>query len=100
MYYSEWCGFCHRARALLDAKGVEWTGIDTDMTAGARQEMMARGGGRTVPQIFIDGTPIGGCQELYLLETEGRLDDLLGLAGASGHGASTAESGDDDGAGR
>jgi glutaredoxin 3 len=87
MYYSEWCGFCHRARALLQAKGVAWTGIDVDMTAGARQEMMARGGGRTVPQIFVDGAPIGGCEEIYALEAAGRLDALLGLAPAEGRGA-------------
>jgi len=99
MYYSEWCGFCHRARALLDAKGVEWTGIDADMTAGARQEMVARGGGRTVPQIFIDDTPIGGCDELYMLDRDGRLDALLGLAGAADGGATAAESGGDDRAG-
>lgn len=92
MYYSEWCGFCHRARALLDAKDVQWTGIDVDMTAGARQEMMKRGGGRTVPQIFVDGAPIGGCQELYALEAEGRLESILGLAPATGPGRD-----DDDG---
>jgi glutaredoxin 3 len=69
MYYSEWCGFCHRARALLESKGVAWSGIDADMTAGARQEMMARGGGRTVPQ---DG--------------DGRLDELLGRAEEGGDG--------------
>jgi glutaredoxin 3 len=92
MYYSEWCGFCHRARALLEAKGVEWAGIDADMTAGARQEMMARGGGRTVPQIFIDGAPIGGCQELYVLDGDGRLDQLLGMTGeADGEGGDGAE---------
>ena len=60
MYFSEWCGFCHRARALLVMKGVQWTGHDVDMVAAARQEMIGRGGGRTVPQLFVDGTPIGG----------------------------------------
>jgi glutaredoxin 3 len=100
MYYSEWCGFCHRARALLDAKGVEWTGIDADMTAGARREMVARGGGRTVPQIFIDGTPIGGCQELYMLDGDGRLDALLGLADPAEGAASVPPSEGDDGSRR
>lgn len=80
MYYSEWCGFCHRARALLEAKGAQWTGHDVDTVAAARQEMIGRGGGRTVPQIFVDGAPIGGCAELFALEAEGRLDAVLGLA--------------------
>lgn len=98
MYYSEWCGFCHRARALLDAKGVPWTGIDVDMTQGARQEMRERGGGHTVPQIFIDGAPIGGCQEIYALEAEGRLDALLGVASADLDGGRT-DAGKDGGGG-
>lgn len=80
MYYSEWCGFCHRARALLEAKGAQWTGHDVDTVAAARREMIGRGGGRTVPQIFVDGAPIGGCAELFALEAEGRLDAMLGLA--------------------
>lgn len=84
MYYSEWCGFCHRARALLDMKGVQWTGHDVDMAAGKRREMMDRGGGPTVPQLFVDGTPIGGCAELFALEAEGRLDDILGIMPADG----------------
>ncbi len=80
MYFSEWCGFCHRARSLLDMKGVAYTGYDVDMTAGARKEMVERGGGRTVPQIFVDGQPIGGCVELFQLESDGQLDALLGEA--------------------
>ena len=84
MYYSEWCGFCHRARALLEMKGVEWIGHDVDMVAGKRQEMMDRGGGRTVPQLFVDGTPIGGSDELFALEAEGRFDAVLGGAPVDG----------------
>lgn len=83
MYYSEWCGFCHRARQLLAAKGVQWQGFDVDMEAGKRQEMVARGGGATVPQIFVDDTPIGGCNELFALDREGRLDAVLGIEGES-----------------
>ena len=94
MYYSEWCGFCHRARALLDMKGVSWTGHDVDSLRAARQEMMDRGAGRTVPQIFVDGTPIGGCAELFAFEAEGRLDAMLGLAQAGG---GSGGSGDDGG---
>jgi glutaredoxin 3 len=78
MYASMWCGFCHRAKALLKMKGVEFTEYDAD-SGTARREMMARGGGRTVPQIFIDGKPIGGCDELYALDKAGRLDAMLGL---------------------
>ncbi len=77
MYASMWCGFCHRAKALLNAKGVTFIEYDVDGDAAGRRNMMARGGGRTVPQIFIDDQPIGGCDELYALESAGRLDALL-----------------------
>jgi glutaredoxin 3 len=96
MYYSEWCGFCHRARSLLEMKGVQWTGHDVDLEAGKRQEMMARGGGRTVPQIFSDGAPIGGCTELFSLEAEGRLDIMLGIVAGT---RDDSVSGEDDGNG-
>jgi glutaredoxin 3 len=95
MYYSEWCGFCHRARALLEMKGVQWTGYDVDLTAGKRQEMTDRGGGRTVPQLFLDGAPIGGCAELFALEAEGRLDAMLKGVPANGEdGVSREDDGD------
>lgn len=84
MYYSEWCGYCHRARRLLELKGVPWTGYDVDMEAGKRREMQDRGGGSTVPQVFVDGEPIGGWDELFALEAEGRLDGILGLAPSGG----------------
>ncbi len=93
MYYSEWGGFCHRARALLDMKGVQWAGHDVDQVAGKRQEMIDRGAARTVPQIFVDGAPIGGCAELFALEAEGRLDNVLGLAPVQ-EGLSGNEEGD------
>ncbi len=79
MYYSEWCGFCHRARRLLENKKAAWTGYDVDQEAGKRHEMMDRGAGFTVPQLFVDDVPIGGCAELFALEAEGRLDTVLGL---------------------
>lgn len=84
MYYSEWCGYCHRARRLLELKGVPWTGYDVDMEAGRRDEMRKRGGGSTVPQIFVDGKPMGGWAELIALESEGRLDRVLGPAPPEG----------------
>ena len=77
MYASDWCGYCRRARALLEKKGVAFTEIDVDMIPGARAEMVARGGGDTVPQVFIGGQAVGGCDELQALDAEGRLDPLL-----------------------
>lgn len=77
MYASDWCGYCARARALLDAKGVAYTEIDVDLVPGAREEMVARGGGSTVPQVFIDGQPVGGSDELRALDAAGRLDSML-----------------------
>lgn len=78
IYTTMWCPFCHRAKGLLTAKGVQFTEIDVDVTAGARDEMVARAGGRrTVPQIFIDGRHVGGSDDLMALERSGRLDALL-----------------------
>ena len=82
MYASDWCGYCARARALLDAKGVAYTEIDVDLVPGAREEMVARGGGSTVPQVFIDGRPVGGSDELRALDVAGRLDSMLNKNGA------------------
>jgi glutaredoxin 3 len=82
IYTSPFCGYCHRAKALLVKKGVSFTEIDVMSTAGARQEMERRsGGGRTVPQVFVDGRPIGGSDHLAELDRAGELDALLGLAG-------------------
>jgi glutaredoxin 3 len=77
MYASDWCGYCRRARSLLEKKGVAFTEIDVDMVPGAREEMVARGGGDTVPQVFIGGQAVGGCDELQALDAAGRLDPLL-----------------------
>lgn len=81
MYAADWCPFCQRAQSLLDKKGVEYRRIDVDEVEGAREEMMERGGGHTIPQIFIDDEPIGGSDELQALEEKGELDTLL--AGAT-----------------
>ncbi len=79
IYTTPFCGFCYRAKALLEGKGVRFTEIDVTVTPGARQEMMDRAGGqRKVPQIFIDGRHLGGCEELFDLESRGALDSLLG----------------------
>lgn len=78
IYSSPFCGFCMRAKALLDSKGVEYTDIDVMMDSSKRQEMMSRSGGRhTVPQIFIGEEHIGGCDELLALERASKLDPLL-----------------------
>jgi glutaredoxin 3 len=77
MYAADWCGYCARARRLLESKGVAFTEIDVEAVAGAREEMMARGGGDTVPQVFIAGTPVGGSDELQALDEAGRLDSML-----------------------
>ena len=77
MYTTDWCPYCARARALLESKGVVITEIDVDSVPEARREMTARGGGDTVPQIFIGGKAVGGSDELYALDAAGRLDPLL-----------------------
>ena len=77
MYSTGWCPYCSRARELLKSKGVDFEEIDVDARPEARTEMMARSGRRTVPQIFIGTTHVGGCDDLHELEANGRLDTLL-----------------------
>lgn len=75
------CPFCSRAIALLDQKGVEYREIDVTMNAPEQRKMAERAQGRsTVPQIFVDGVPIGGCDELFALDARGALDPMLNLA--------------------
>jgi glutaredoxin 3 len=78
MYTTPICPYCVRAKSLLKRKGVEVQEVDVLMDLGARQEMETKtGGARSVPQIFIGDTHVGGCDELYALEREGKLDPLL-----------------------
>jgi glutaredoxin 3 len=77
MYATGWCGYCARARELLESKNVTIEEIDVDARPELRAEMMTRSGRRTVPQIFIGETHVGGCDELMELEATGRLDPLL-----------------------
>jgi glutaredoxin 3 len=78
IYSKSWCGYCTRAKALLARKGVAFAEIEIEGDDAHRDEMVARAGGRTtVPQIFIGETHVGGCDELYQLESEGRVDALL-----------------------
>ncbi len=78
IYSSLFCPYCARAKRLLDQKGIDYTDIDVIADTAKCSEMVRRAGGLTsVPQIFIDGTHVGGCDELYALERQGRLDALL-----------------------
>ena len=78
IYTTGMCPYCVRAKALLDRKGVNYEEVDVMMDLDARRDMQSRSGGaRTVPQIFIGQTHVGGCDELYALESKGALDPLL-----------------------
>jgi glutaredoxin 3 len=76
MYTTRWCGYCVRAKALLESRGIEFDEIELDDDPGFRQRLMELTGGWTVPQILIDGRPIGGYTELWRLDRSGDLDDL------------------------
>lgn len=78
MYATSWCPYCARARNLLAAKDVAVEEIDIEAVPGSRQEMMSRSGRRTVPQIFIGDTHVGGSDDLLALDAAGKLDPLLG----------------------
>lgn len=76
MYTTRWCGYCVRAKALLDSRGIEYEEIDLgdDLDRARLNELT---GGWTVPQILIDDRPIGGYTELWGLDRDGRLAELL-----------------------
>lgn len=78
IYSSPLCGFCHQAKGLLNSKKVAFEDIDVMMNRTRKAEMVERAGGRTsVPQIFIDGKHVGGCDDLFALESSGKLDPML-----------------------
>ena len=78
VYTQDWCPFCARAKQVFDARGAAYTEIDAPRGSAARAEAAQRSGGRSsVPQIFIDGAYIGGCDELLALERAGKLEPLL-----------------------
>lgn len=80
LYTTMFCPYCARAKALLDRKGVAYTEFDLIEQPGKRDEMIRRASGRTtVPQIFIDGEHIGGCDDMVALDRAGGLDPKLGL---------------------
>jgi glutaredoxin 3 len=77
MYATGWCPYCDQARRLMTEKGLAFKEIDVDEDAKLREEMIARSGRGTVPQIFIGAKHIGGCDELFALEDGGELDPLI-----------------------
>ena len=81
VYTKVFCGFCVRAKELFKQKQVDFTEYSVDGGGPKKDEMVERAGGRTtVPQIFIDGQHVGGCDELMALERDGKLDGLLANA--------------------
>jgi glutaredoxin 3 len=78
IYTTQTCPYCTAAKALLRKKGVAYTEIDVSRDPSVRQAMTVRAGGRrTVPQIFIGGTHVGGCDDLHDLDYDGKLDPML-----------------------
>ncbi len=77
IYSTAYCPYCVRAKELLRRKNIEFTDIRVDEHPERREEMLELSQRWTVPQIFINGQPIGGCDELYALEHQGKLDQLL-----------------------
>jgi glutaredoxin 3 len=78
IYTQPWCPYCERAVSILTGKGVEFREIDAPNGSAARREATQRSGGRTtVPQIFIGGRHVGGCDDLVALDRAGKLDALL-----------------------
>jgi glutaredoxin 3 len=77
IYTTRWCGYCLRAKALLDEKSIPYDEVSLDDDPDFRRNLFDLTGGWTVPQILIDGTPIGGYTELWRLDKSGALDDQL-----------------------
>jgi glutaredoxin 3 len=77
VFTTNWCGYCTRAKALLDARGIEYEEVNLDDDPAFRERLFDLTGGWTVPQIVVGERPIGGYAELWRLDREGRLDELL-----------------------
>ena len=77
IYTKSYCPYCHRAKARLDARNVAYEEIDITFDEAGQREMQLRSNRRTVPQIFIDGTPIGGSDDLEALLASGEFDRLM-----------------------
>jgi glutaredoxin 3 len=78
VYTTGWCGYCRRAKALLTDKKLAFQEIDVEADAKLREDMVARSGRSSVPQIFVGDTHVGGCDDLLALERDGGLDRLIG----------------------
>jgi glutaredoxin 3 len=76
MYTTRWCGYCVRAKTLLEARGLEYEEISLDDDPTFRQRLLELTGGWTVPQIVVDGRPIGGYTELWQLDRRGELEKI------------------------
>lgn len=77
MYVTTWCPYCAQAKQLLRSLGASWEETNIDQMGMTRAELAGLTGGYTVPQIVINGQPIGGFDDLYALNVSGRLHDLL-----------------------
>ena len=77
IYTTRWCGFCVRAKTLLDSRGLPYEEISLDDDPAFRRTVYEATGGWTVPQIVVEDQPIGGYTELWRLDREGRLEELL-----------------------
>ena len=82
IYTSALCGYCSRAKNLLEKKGINLIEYDVTFDSGKRQEMSARSGKTAVPQVFIDDNPVGGSSDLIELDVDGELDVMLGIGTA------------------
>jgi len=81
VYTKDYCPFCKHAKALLQSKGIDFEEINIENDEALQQEIWHLSRRRTVPQIFVDGKPLGGYQEIRALETSGELDELLNIRG-------------------
>ncbi len=77
IYLTDWCPYCHRAKALLAKKKASFTAVDVDDRPDLRSWLVSASGQTTVPQVFINGQSIGGSSELDALDRQGKLDRLL-----------------------
>lgn len=78
IYVTNYCPYCTRAKALLERRGIAHTTFDVTGDDAKRKWLVERTGQRTVPQIFIDGKPVGGCDDLHDLDRSGELAKLVG----------------------
>lgn len=76
-YSADWCPFCMRAKALLEARGIEFEEINVDRIPGFREQLVEMTGRMTIPQIIIDGQPVGGYDDIAALDRNGELLPLV-----------------------